>query len=283
MGPVNPTEEARVGPRSPSRTTPLQRLPPPYPHGSLPYVASSNVVPGQGSQGNSLQGTHGSEGGGDLLSSGESRCPNSNSPSPCMGDSRASRVCSSAGSWRHNPYAGRVPGSAVEAPSGVPGKGVLFRGPYTVHTLLPVRQAKVAANLLAPLRSHQRLFPTPTPTHKAVLAALRARNLTLEVRSLRRGALQTLALTTPEDLLLNFSGHTNVKTLRRYLGWGRILGTVAQATTRAAIALLPTTEAAPFQRGQVTLLRRPDPPPYPTSPTPGRVSLTPAPTTPGTR
>jgi hypothetical protein len=180
-----------------------------------------------------------------------------------------------------------TPGESPEAPWKLRvefrrGKGVLFRGPYTVHTLLPVKQAKVAANLLAPLRSHQRLFPTPTPTHKAVLAALRARNLTLEVRSLRRGALQTLALTTPEDLLLNFSGHTNVRTLRRYLGWGRILGTVAQATTRAAIALLPTTEAAPFQRGQVTLLRRPDPPPYPTSLTPGHVSPTLALTTPGT-
>jgi hypothetical protein len=152
------------------------------------------------------------------------------------------------------------------------GKGVLFRGPYTVHTLLPAPQAKILRNLLASESPSARLFPATTTTHQAVLLALRARNPLLEVRSLRRGALQSLALTTPEELLLNFSGHTNVRTLRRYLGWGRVVGRVAQETTAAATALQPSLPvAAP---GRTTLLRRP-PPPYPTPRTYATVNRTP--------
>ena len=74
-----------------------------------------------------------------------------------------------------------------------------------------------------------------------VLAALRRVSHDLENRSIRRGALQALANAgTPEDVLLLFSGHTNVVTLRRYLGWGSI-GTAKRTTmTTAAAALAPT-------------------------------------------
>ena len=156
------------------------------------------------------------------------------------------------------------------------GKGVLFRGPYSVHTLMPPEQAKILRNLQAPLRSDARLFPTPTQTHKAALTALRARNPLLEVRSLRRGALQCLALTTPEELLLNFSGHTNVRTLRRYLGWGRVVGRVAQETTAAARHLQPQHLLPVAPPGHTTILRRP-PPPYHTSHTSVVASRTPGP------
>jgi len=43
----------------------------------------------------------------------------------------------------------------------------------------------------------------------------------LELRSIRKGALLHMAAkgVTPEEMIL-FSGHTSVKTLRRYLNWG---------------------------------------------------------------
>ena len=56
-----------------------------------------------------------------------------------------------------------------------------------------------------------------------VLTALRRISSDLENRSLRRGALQALAISgVDEPTLLLFSGHVLVSTLRRYLAWGAI-------------------------------------------------------------
>jgi ketosteroid isomerase-like protein len=117
------------------------------------------------------------------------------------------------------------------------GKGVLLRGQcYTVHTGI------VPANFLPRLQrflsEHPRfLFPQHFKGDQ-VRTALRRVNRALEQRSLRRGALQALALApgiTDETLLL-YSGHSNVRTLRRYLNWG-----VAAHHTRAMMAPFGTT------------------------------------------
>jgi hypothetical protein len=58
---------------------------------------------------------------------------------------------------------------------------------------------------------------------KQVAAALKQVDVELEQRSIRRGALQHMATdgTTTEDVLMMFSGHKRVETLRRYLDWGK--------------------------------------------------------------
>jgi hypothetical protein len=53
-----------------------------------------------------------------------------------------------------------------------------------------------------------------------LLQALRRVHPKLEQRSMRRGALTSIARcgATEQELML-FSGHTQIRTLRRYLGW----------------------------------------------------------------
>ncbi|CUG85047.1 TATE DNA transposon, putative, partial [Bodo saltans] len=99
------------------------------------------------------------------------------------------------------------------------GKSVRTRGPYTVHSgTLP---ENIGARLRQWLRS-----ASPQPfrscTGSDVRRSLRMTNPALEQRSLSRGALQTLAAApgVTDALLMEFSGHTRVSTLRRYLSWG---------------------------------------------------------------
>jgi integrase len=99
------------------------------------------------------------------------------------------------------------------------GKGVLTRGPYTVHTTtLPepmfqlLRQALVNA---IPRRPLFNLRPAD------LLATFRIVDRTMEARSIRRGSLQTMATAgVPTADLMRYSGHTSERTLLRYLNWG---------------------------------------------------------------
>jgi hypothetical protein len=71
----------------------------------------------------------------------------------------------------------------------VEGKTSLTLGPYTVHLLLPTRMADhLRALLIARSRS---TFLFPTSTQSIVARALKCEGL--EIRSIRRGAAQTLA------------------------------------------------------------------------------------------
>ena len=99
------------------------------------------------------------------------------------------------------------------------GKGVRFRGPYTVHTVLSPAWARLLKRWSAARKTT--LFPAQV-TGVQVKLALRRSRPNLEQRSLRRGSLQHLAEQTniTEEQLLLFSGHTSVATLRRYLNWG---------------------------------------------------------------
>jgi Arc/MetJ-type ribon-helix-helix transcriptional regulator len=113
------------------------------------------------------------------------------------------------------------------------GKAVRSRGPYTVHTKLPPQWADLIRSQL------QRPQPFTTTSAK-VRRALRRVDKRLEQRSLRRGALQTLAEAgVPEEELLNFSGHTTLGMLRRYLDWGRVNQAKAQRQAQNADALQP--------------------------------------------
>jgi hypothetical protein len=120
------------------------------------------------------------------------------------------------------------------------GKTVARRGPFSLHTrlqcewLAPLHFASWAA-----LADTNNWVPSlKQSTTQDVLRALRRVDGDLENRSLRRGALQRLASCgVPEELLLEFSGHTSVSTLRRYLAWGAIGTHKRQAMVSAAVAL----------------------------------------------
>lgn len=114
------------------------------------------------------------------------------------------------------------------------GKSVLFRGPYTVHPTVPLRTAVWLRDRRALLRPHQPLFSIS----ESMLISTAMKSRGLEVRSIRRGALQCLSQTgCSEELLMQFSGHTQVRTLRRYLNWGQAPGLRATTMANAGLAL----------------------------------------------
>jgi hypothetical protein len=100
----------------------------------------------------------------------------------------------------------------------VEGKGVTIRGPYTVHTYCP-RQ------WLQHLSTRKGDPVVPPLIREAVraqtLRQMKYLNPSLEARSVRRGALQALAMTgATDETLLSFSGHKSAQMLYRYLDWG---------------------------------------------------------------
>ena len=113
------------------------------------------------------------------------------------------------------------------------GKAVRSRGPYTVHSRVPGQWRQLLNNQL----QHNHPFTTSSAQ---VRDALRTVDRRLEQRSLRRGALQTLARAGVEEHdLLHFSGHTTLAMLRRYLDWGRVNNRRAEQQANYADALAP--------------------------------------------
>ena len=101
------------------------------------------------------------------------------------------------------------------------GKGARARGPYTVHTQPIPSEFKARWDKYLESRK-TKLFPLHL-TGSSLKNALRKVDAALEQRSIRRGALQTMALNgTSEETLMRFSGHTQVATLRRYLNWNAV-------------------------------------------------------------
>jgi len=82
------------------------------------------------------------------------------------------------------------------------------------------------------------LFPRTLPD-KAITTALSAAGI--EQRSIRRGALQTMAAqNVPPEILMNFSGHSSINTLNRYLDFGKKRFDLASKCAKAATALWKT-------------------------------------------
>jgi len=106
------------------------------------------------------------------------------------------------------------------------GKTVKTRGAYSIFTPMPPDLYKdmFVKHLEACMKEKKRwLFEGVQGSH--IKEALRRANPKLEQRSLRRGAIQTLAATNLSDEeLLKYSGHTNVQMLRRYLNFGKLSG-----------------------------------------------------------
>lgn len=125
------------------------------------------------------------------------------------------------------------------------GKSVLARGSaYTVHT--PAVPFEFTNRLKRWLDERKTwLFPRET-TGKQVKLSLRKINPALEQRSLRRGSLQALskAPSMTDELLMLFSGHSSVKTLRRYLNWGTAADHTKRSMIQAAAASLTNAPVA---------------------------------------
>ena len=109
------------------------------------------------------------------------------------------------------------------------------RGPYTLHTAISQAWGELLVRWMAERRTW--LFPREVTTG-SITAALRQVRPELECRSIRRGSLQTMASAgVPEATLLEFSAHTTVAMLRRYLGWGAIGSLRKEQMTTAALTL----------------------------------------------
>ena len=96
--------------------------------------------------------------------------------------------------------------------------------PYHIHFKITSTDAREhVENLISRRRRHKRLFSFANAYQRSkILTTLRTYlrnvNSTLELRSLRRGSLQTLAKSVEEKDLLAYSRHRSIDTLRLYLG-----------------------------------------------------------------
>ena len=99
---------------------------------------------------------------------------------------------------------------------------------YHIHVNIPNQYDFDVVNTWLEKKHHGRFVFAPSmQARRKVIAvvreALRTVDKGLELRSLRRGTLQTYhAAGIPENALLAYSRHTTVEALRRYLGWGAI-------------------------------------------------------------
>lgn len=117
------------------------------------------------------------------------------------------------------------------------GKTVQKRGPYSVTTSLRPADALI---LNAWLNTRQTWAFSSRDLNTRVKEALRRVDRGLECRSLRRGALLAMAQSgIAEEILLEFSGHTTIQMLRRYLGWKPARVVAARTVQAAAAALHP--------------------------------------------
>lgn len=120
------------------------------------------------------------------------------------------------------------------------GKTVKTRGAYSIFTPLPPEKYRVQflAFLAEAVKAKRKwLFERVQGNH--IKESIRRANPKLEQRSLRRGAIQTLAATgLSDEELLKYSGHTNVQMLRRYLNFGKLSGEGRRLQSQAAPLLL---------------------------------------------
>ena len=103
--------------------------------------------------------------------------------------------------------------------------------PYTVATTVLSEEAK---EYLKEPRETEWLFPGLSG--EAIKRAVRRAHPRLEQRSVRRGAIQTLAATGMEDAeILHYSQHRSLDTLRRYLDFGWLSGEAGVRGARAGV------------------------------------------------
>jgi integrase len=129
------------------------------------------------------------------------------------------------------------------------GKGTKIRGThYSIHTVTSKEHAEILLKHSKTLTANQ-LIVTPSVTLSAkarvaaINTALKRARPGLTTRTIRRGALQAMAVGTAElppvplETLMSFAGHLRPETTKRYLDWGRLFGAAAVEERKAAAAL----------------------------------------------
>ena len=128
------------------------------------------------------------------------------------------------------------------------GKGVRARrGKYTVTSHCPPAWREELQRFLTAPRTSRNLFRPSLGVTSEVLDSLRTANPAANCRSVRRGALQAIAMDpeVDEPTLMRMSGHRSVATLHRYLDWDRINARSHQLAQNAARNLAPTRSPVP--------------------------------------
>lgn len=112
------------------------------------------------------------------------------------------------------------------------GKGAKFGGTYYPASSLPLEEATELRRLIALRRPTERLFPDADELRTLIRTALKRQNRQAALPSIRRGAIQHLALIHQLDdrTIMRLTGHQRVSTLHRYIGHGH------QATQEDAAA-----------------------------------------------
>jgi hypothetical protein len=119
----------------------------------------------------------------------------------------------------------------------VEGKTITSTGAYTIHARLP---PDVRASLVKLRRDRSRCkFLFPSKTQSRVAAELAKHGM--DIRSIRRGALQAMALAgSKPDVIRSFSRHTDNKGLAAYLDSGLTARWEAMSQAKAGRALTPS-------------------------------------------
>jgi len=112
------------------------------------------------------------------------------------------------------------------------GKGTKFRGTYYPASSLPLEEATELRRVIALRHPTHRLFPDADELRTLIRTALKRQNRQAALPSVRRGAIQHLALVHQQDdqTIMRLTGHQRVSTLHRYIGHGH------QATQEDAAA-----------------------------------------------
>jgi integrase len=123
------------------------------------------------------------------------------------------------------------------------GKTVATSGPYTVNTLLSADDAASLQRVMA-MNAKKFMWHAESKEQRQQYArrlteSLKAVRPDLALHAIRRGALQTMAQAgvRMDDIRL-FSRHADIRTLRRYLQYGKVKSEETKRGTTAAETLL---------------------------------------------
>eukprot|EP00796_Vickermania_ingenoplastis_P000936 gene936-biopygen777 len=129
------------------------------------------------------------------------------------------------------------------------GKAAKFRGPYPVASILTRQQASMLQQLMKERSASQRIFSEPAVIRSKTLAEVKKVCAEATLQSLRKGAVRHLAQQgVPEDQLMLMTGHTQINTLRKYLGYGRQLTAEGAEAQGNAVLLHPEQSNSETER-----------------------------------
>lgn len=123
----------------------------------------------------------------------------------------------------------------------------LLKGAQVIFTIMPTTWTNMLKEYLKERKPEEHVFPFDTKRERLHFPAIISQKLKeigtdLWARSFRSGALlHMLRSGASEELLLHFSGHSSIQTLRQYVGVSEDSSDLAGRMRTAAVSLLPST------------------------------------------